>query len=142
MALTIAGTSPLIQAAPSATPPPRAASQAKGATEALSGEASDGSGGRQVSGAAAGADAPAGSAGKSSAQQQAALKQLLAKYAYDQTHGSSAQILAALGKQIMAAAKALGQTVTLPKPPSSSAAAPATAVTSAAPHAGKLSLTA
>ncbi|MBV9247889.1 MAG: hypothetical protein JO227_01395 [Acetobacteraceae bacterium] len=52
-----------------------------------------------------------------STQQQAALRQMLTKYAYDQSHGADETTLAALGKQIMAAAKALGQHVTLPNAP-------------------------
>ncbi len=42
---------------------------------------------------------------------------MLAKYAYDQSHGVDGHTLSALGKQITAAAKALGQHVTLPNAP-------------------------
>jgi hypothetical protein len=48
------------------------------------------------------------------AQRQAALRQLLTRYAYDQSHGTDAAALAKLGRQITSAAKALGQHVTLP----------------------------
>ena len=54
--------------------------------------------------------APAHSA-SSTASQQAALNRLLAKYKAAKTPGD----LASLGRQIQAAAKALGQHVTLPK---------------------------
>jgi hypothetical protein len=68
------------------------------------------------------------------------LKQLLATYASDQSHGVDARTLSALGTQIMAAAKALGQTVTLPPAPASAAAAPAATATSAASGAGKVNV--
>jgi hypothetical protein len=58
-----------------------------------------------------------GHAPTASAQQQAALRQLLTKYTYDQTHGTDAATLSALRRQITAAAKALGQHVTLPQGP-------------------------
>jgi hypothetical protein len=61
----------------------------------------------------------------SKAQQQSALNQLLVKYTYDQSHGTDAQVLSALGKQITAAAKLLGQHVTLPQAPPGAAARPA-----------------
>jgi hypothetical protein len=59
-------------------------------------------------------------AASASAKQQAALHAMLSKYAYDQSHGIDGKTLSALGKQIMAAAKALGQHVTLPRAPASS----------------------
>jgi hypothetical protein len=68
-------------------------------------------------------------------QQQAALSQLLVKYTYDQSHGAGAQVLSALGKQITAAAKLLGQDVTLPQAPPGAAAKPA-------PEADKVDVTA
>jgi hypothetical protein len=40
---------------------------------------------------------------------------MLAKYAYDQSSGSDPGVLSALGKQITAAAKAMGQHATLPR---------------------------
>jgi hypothetical protein len=61
--------------------------------------------------------------GASRAQQLAALNQMLNKYQIGQSHGESAAILSTLGKQILAAAKAIGQHVTLPKAPT--VAAPA-----------------
>jgi hypothetical protein len=92
---------------------------------AATGAVVSGAAGKPVSSGTASAPAPSGSAGASTTQQQAALKQLQAKYVYDQTHGVDARTISALGKQILAAAKALGQTVTLPPAPASSAAAPA-----------------
>ena len=50
-------------------------------------------------------------------QQQAALRQMLSQYSYDQSHGTDATTLAKLGRKITAAAKALGQHVTLPMAP-------------------------
>jgi hypothetical protein len=49
---------------------------------------------------------------------------MLVKYTYDQSHGMDATTLSTLGKQIVAAAKALGQHVTLPQAPAAVAAAP------------------
>lgn len=57
---------------------------------------------------------PAASAAGSSAQQQAALTRMLATYSRDQSEGTDARTLSALGKQILAAAKSLGEHVTLP----------------------------
>jgi hypothetical protein len=56
------------------------------------------------------------------AQQQAALNQLMVKYAHDQSSGADPRIIAALGKQIMPAAKALNQHVTLPRAPAGASA--------------------
>lgn len=72
----------------------------------------------------------AASAAGSSAQQHAALNQMLAKYTRDQTRGTDAGSLSNLGAQIMAAAKAIGQHVTLPHAPASPGAASATAAAS------------
>lgn len=55
--------------------------------------------------------------------QQAALRQLLNRYTYDQSHGADPAALARLGRQITSAAKALGQHVTLPKAPAEQASA-------------------
>ena len=72
-------------------------------------------------GAKAAALAPAStsvaSTSTSTGQQQAALRQLLTRYAYDQSQGLDAAALAKLGRQITSAAKALGQHVTLPHAP-------------------------
>jgi hypothetical protein len=128
MSLTITGTTAADQAAPRAAPPPKEAPEASAATGAAAG----GGAGKPVSNGIAGGQAPGGSAGTSTTQQQAALKQLQAKYVYDQMHGVDARTLSARGKQIIAAAKALGQTVTLPTAPPSSAAAPAATARSGA----------
>jgi hypothetical protein len=64
----------------------------------------------------------ASSAG-SVAQQRAALNQMLVKYARDQQNGVGGSTLSTLGKQILTAAKALGQHVTLPKAPAASGGA-------------------
>lgn len=136
MALTIAGGSPLIDVMPTVAALPRAATQAKGAGRPPASAPPGGSAGGQASG---------GSAASSNTQQQAALKQLLATYAADQSHGAAASTLSALGKQIMADAKALGQTVTLPSAPASSTASSAASTPSAAIAAsdtGKLDVTA
>jgi hypothetical protein len=55
--------------------------------------------------------APSTQSAASTASQQAALNRLLAKYKAAKTQGD----LTSLGRQIQAAAKALGQQVTLPK---------------------------
>lgn len=84
----------------------------------------------KVSGAKAVAPAPVTSASSSSSstsQQQAALRQLLAKYTAALSHGSDPATLSALGRQIAAAAKALGQHVTLPHAPAVSSDETATA---------------
>jgi hypothetical protein len=66
---------------------------------------------------------------------------MLVKYTRDQAEGADARILSGLGKQIMTAAKALGQTVTLPHAPDSgSGAATPTAV--GAPMMARVNLTA
>jgi hypothetical protein len=59
----------------------------------------------------------AAAAGGSKSHQQAAISQMLVKYAYEQSRGANTMTLSALGKQITAAAKALGQHVTLPQAP-------------------------
>ena len=71
---------------------------------------------------------PASASGSSAspqqaAQQKAALSQLLTKYSYDQSHGVDANTIAALGKKIQVAAKALGQHVTLPRAPTATSTA-------------------
>ena len=78
----------------------------------------------------------------SSTQQQAALTRMLVTYARDQLHGADPRILSALGKQILAAAKTLGQNVTLPRAPASSGAAPATPAAASAAEKGKVNVTA
>jgi hypothetical protein len=84
----------------------------------------------------------AASAAGSSAQQQAVLNRMLATYARDQSRGTDAGTLSNLGKQIMAAAKAIGQHVTLPHAPAGSGAASATPAASAAQDEGKVNVTA
>jgi hypothetical protein len=61
---------------------------------------------------------PSAATGGSQSHQQAAISQMLVKYAYEQSRGTDTMTLSALGKQITAAAKALGQHVTLPRAPS------------------------
>ena len=90
-----------------------------------------------VSAASTAASQPsAASAAQSREQQQLALSRMLVTYTRDQSHGADPATLSSLSKQIMAAAKALGQHVTLPKAPASAQAAPA-----ATPK-GKVSVTA
>lgn len=60
---------------------------------------------------------PGAAPAAASAQQAAALRQLMAKYKYDLGHGVAPATLANLGRQIMTAAHALGQHVTLPHVP-------------------------
>lgn len=72
-------------------------------------------------------------------QQRAALTRMLASYTRYQSHGADAGMLSNLGKQILAAAKALGQHVTLPRAPAS---ARATAAAPAASAKGKVNITA
>jgi hypothetical protein len=67
---------------------------------------------------------------------------MLVTYARDQLHGADPRILSALGKQILAAAKTLGQNVTLPRAPASSGAAPATPAAASAAKKGKVNVTA
>ena len=107
MALTITATSAASHVPASAAPPPEAAAAKK------------------VAGATVAAQSSAAPSATSSAQQQAALNQLLVKYTRDQAQGADPRILSALGKQITAAAKALGQHVTLPHAPPGSGARPA-----------------
>jgi hypothetical protein len=70
------------------------------------------------------------------------LNQLLVKYTRDQAQGTDARILSALGKQIMAAAKALGQHVTLPHAPPASAAGSASQAESGASKTKMVNVTA
>jgi hypothetical protein len=86
------------------------------------------------------AQASVASAAGSSAQQQAALNRMLATYARDQSRGTDAGTLSNLGKQIMTAAKAIGQHVTLPHAPAG--AASATPAASAVQEKGKVNVTA
>ncbi len=65
---------------------------------------------------------------------------MLATYARDQSHGTDARTLSNLGKQIMAAAKAIGQHVTLPRAPAGTASA--TPAASAVQQKGKVNVTA
>jgi hypothetical protein len=88
------------------------------------------------------AQPPAATAAGSSAQQQAALNKMLATYARDVSRGVDAGTLSNLGKQIMAAAKAMGQHVTLPQAPASSGAASATSAASVPPAKGVVNVTA
>ena len=108
MALTITGASAAGHVPASVAPPPEAAAAKK------------------VASATVAAQSSAASSATSSAQQQAALNQLLVRYTRDQAQGADPRILSALGKQITAAAKALGQHVTLPHAPPGSGARPAT----------------
>jgi hypothetical protein len=80
----------------------------------------------------------------STAQRQAALNRMLVTYARDQSHGMDAATLSSLGKQILAAAKALGQRVTLPHAAASASASAAseTSAASAASTKGKVDVTA
>jgi hypothetical protein len=84
---------------------------------------------------ASGSTAQSSNSASSTAQQQAALNRLLAKYKADLSRGQSASALASLGRQITAAAKALGQHVSLPKAPASdtSPASGASTATEAGP---------
>jgi hypothetical protein len=123
MALTITAATAAAHIPAGAAPPPEAAAQKQAVTATLAAQPS------------------AASATASRGPQQAALQQLLVKYSYDLSQGANARILSALGKQITAAAKALGQHVTLPHPPASSgASSPTQTVGSVA--AGKINVTA
>ncbi len=84
--------------------------------------------------------AAAGSGSK--AQQQAALNQMLVKYTRDQAEGADGRTLSALGKQIMTAARALGQNVTPPHAPVNSDAGSATSTAGAGPTMARIDLTA
>jgi len=66
---------------------------------------------------------------------------MLATYARDQRHGVDPATLSALGKQITAAAKALGQHVTLPRAATNGGASTASSPTNGATD-GKLHVTA
>jgi hypothetical protein len=111
MALTITAASAATHIPAAAAPPPKAGAPEK----------------------AADAEPSAASAAASRSQQQATLNRLLVKYAHDQSQGADARTLSALGKQIMAAAKALGQHVTLPNAPASSSPGLTTQPAGAAP---------
>ena len=75
------------------------------------------------------------------AQQRASLTRMLATYTRYQAHGADTGILSNLGKQILAAAKTLGQHVTLPRAPVRAGAASAPPAASATPTKGKVNLT-
>ena len=77
----------------------------------------------------------AASAAGTRGQQQAALNRMMVKYAYEQSRGTDPTILATLGKQILDAAKAIGQHVALPH-------APANATASTTREAAKVNVTA
>ena len=78
----------------------------------------------------------------SSGQQTASLNRLLGLYRRDQANGAAANVLSGLGKQILAAAKAAGQHVTLPQASSNVSAAPAATVASSPSDTGKVNVTA
>ena len=86
------------------------------------------------------AQPPAAASAASQAQQQAALNRMLVTYAPDQTHGADPRVIASLGKQITAAAKALNVHVTLPHAPASSVAGPTTQAASTATKSGKVNV--
>lgn len=121
MSSTITAVSMAGHSAPAAAPPPEVATPAKSAP------------------AKAPAQPPAAATAGSSAQQQAALNQMLSTYARDLSHGADARTITALGKKITAAAKALGQHVTLPH---AHASAGATSAPGATPAKGKVNVTA
>jgi cobalamin biosynthesis Mg chelatase CobN len=81
---------------------------------------------------------PAASATTSAAQANAELNQLLSKYKNDLAHGQPASRLSGLGRQIMAAAKAAGQNVSLPRAPANSGEPAAPPVANTAPEVGKI----
>ena len=83
-----------------------------------------------------------GSATASTAQLSAALNQLLNTYRNDQSHGAPASILSSLGRQIMTAAQAAKQHVTLPRGSPSAGAASAPSVATPPSEAAKVNLTA
>jgi len=96
----------------------------------------------KASGGKAAAQSSAGSATGSAAQQQAALNRMLATYTRDQSHGIDAGTLSVLGKQILAAAKAIGQHVTLPQAPANTGAVSTAPVQNAASGLGKVDVVA
>jgi hypothetical protein len=106
MPLTISAISTIPHVPPPITMPPEPVARAQSAT-----------GTKPVQPSVASADA-------SRSKQQAALTQMLVKYTYDQSHGMDPTTLSALGKQFTAAAKALGQHVSLPHAPPGVAASP------------------
>jgi hypothetical protein len=78
-------------------------------------------------------------ASSASAQQRTALNRMLATYTRDQQHGADQATLSSLGKQIMAAAKTLGQHVSLPQAPANADQSSSTQTTTAS---GKVNVTA
>ena len=101
MSSTIAAAYPASQIQTVTAIPPEAAAPEKGSTSKTPAQPS------------------AATTAGSSAQQQAALNKMLATYARDVSRGVDAGTVSNLGKQIMSAAKALGQHVTLPHAPAS-----------------------
>jgi hypothetical protein len=85
---------------------------------------------------------PSKTAAAPSPQQQAALSQLLGKYARDQSQGAAPSVLSSLSRQIFAMAKTLGQNVRLPSASSAAAASPAAAPVTASAGTGKVNVTA
>jgi hypothetical protein len=124
MSSTIAAAHPASQIQTVTAIPPEAAAPEKGSTTKTRAQPS------------------AATTAGSSAQQQAALNKMLATYARDISRGVDAGTVSNLGKQIMVAAKALGQHVTLPHAPAGSGAASATTASSAPPAKGVVNVTA
>jgi hypothetical protein len=79
------------------------------------------------------------SAAASSAQENAALNQLMSKYKQDLARGAAANTLASLSRQITVAATAAGQHVTLPRAPATASVAPPSNTSS---QVGKVNVTA
>ena len=123
MALTIATNAVVSHLSVSVARPPAAATSAKVSTAQIA------------------AQSTAASAAGSRAQQLAALNRMSTTYTRDQSHGTDARALAALGKRITAAAKALGQHVTLPRTPTNAGAASATAEVNGAADKAKINVT-
>jgi hypothetical protein len=88
------------------------------------------------------AQSSSAAASGSKAQQQAALNQMLVKYTRDQAEGADGRTLSALSKQIMTAARALGQNVMPPHPPVNSNAGSATSMAGVGPTMARINLTA
>jgi hypothetical protein len=86
--------------------------------------------------------APVQPSAGSNTQEAASLNRLLSRYRLEQAHGAAANTLSTLGRQILAAAKASGQHITLPRAPSLSGAAQPEPVAGAPPPPGKVNVTA
>jgi hypothetical protein len=121
MALTITAATPADHSPLTSTPAPRIAPTNDAARQPV-------------------AQPPTGPAAASPAQEAAALSQLLNRYKIDQANGAPANSLTGLGRQILAAAKASGQHVTLPHAPAAAGAVSAPPI--AATEAGKVDVTA